>query len=363
MVNPSRRKKTARFTEIAALAGVSVATVDRVLNERDTASVKTREKVVQAARQLGVPRVLPETRHGLIHIDIVLPDNPSPFFRRLNLAMQRGVAMLDKRLVVHRVTTPEEDEAALVRAIGPRRYRRQALIVSAPDTPAVRQALQAARARGEHVTMVVTRVDEVPQADYVGIDNHAAGRTAGYLLGRLCHREGRVLLLSSRRDYLGHIERSRGCREVLAGQFPHLLCDLDPTETHDDADRCYWAVSQALQGAGSVVGLYNTGAGSPGVMAALQRFAKDKVCWVTHEISDDHRQYMQQGVLDVVIDQDPDTQAIRALQHVLAALGMAPQATTPDKAGEFRLYFAENMGQQPYLDGGPGSATERATRS
>lgn len=235
--------------------------------------------------------------------------------------------------------------------------------MSAPDTPAVRQALQAARARGEHVTMVVTRVDEVPQADYVGIDNHAAGRTAGYLLGRLCHREGRVLLLSSRRDYLGHIERSRGCREVLAGQFPHLLCDLDPTETHDDADRCYWAVSQALQGDGSVVGLYNTGAGSPGVMAALQRFAKDKVCWVTHEISDDHRQYMQQGVLDVVIDQDPDTQAIRALQHVLAALGMAPQATTPDKAGEFRLYFAENMGQQPYLDGGPGSATERTTRS
>ena len=118
MVNPSRKKKTARFTEIAALAGVSIATVDRVLNERDTASVKTREKVVQAARQLGVPRVLPETRHGLVHIDIVLPDNPSPFFQRLNQAMQRGVAMLDKRLVVHRVTTPEEDEAALVRAIG-----------------------------------------------------------------------------------------------------------------------------------------------------------------------------------------------------------------------------------------------------
>lgn len=349
MENPRRRKKTARFTEIAELAGVSVATVDRVLNERDTASTQTREKVIQAARQLGIPRVLPETRHGLVHLDIVLPDNPSPFFRRLNQAMQRGVAMLDKRLVVHRVTTPEEDEAALVRAIGPRRYQRQALIVAAPDTPAVRQALQAARARGEHVVMVVTRVDNVPQADYVGIDNRAAGRTAGYLLGRLCHREGRVLILSSRLDYLGHIERSGGCREVLAAQFPRLLCDVDVAETHDDPDRCYLALKKALQGRGDVVGLYNTGAGSPGIQAALQRFAQDKVCWVTHEISDDHRQYLQQGVLDVVIDQDPDTQAIRALQHTLAALGMAPTATAPDKAGEFRLYFAENMGPQPYL--------------
>lgn len=349
MVNPSRRKKTARFEEIAALAGVSVSTVDRVLNERDTASVRTREKVVQAARQLGVPRVLPETRHGLQHIDIVLPDNRTPFFQRLNLALQRGIAMLDKRLVVHRLWTPEQDEAALVRAIGPRRYRRQALIVAAPDTPAVRQALQQARERGEHVTMVVTRVDQVPQADYVGIDNHAAGRTAGYLLGRLCHREGRVLILSSRRDYLGHIERSRGCREVLTQQFPRLSCDLGVTETHDDADNCYWAMRQALQENGPVVGLYNTGAGSPGIMAALQRFASEKVCWVTHEISDDHRQYLAQGMLDVVIDQDPDTQAIRALQNVVAALGLAPSTAMPERPGEFRLYFAENMGQQPYL--------------
>lgn len=355
MENPKRRKKTARFAEIAALAGVSVATVDRVLNERDTASIKTREKVVQAARQLGIPRVLPDTQHGLIHIDIVLPDNPSPFFRRLNQAMQRGVAMLDKRLVVHRVTTPEEDddaqaaESALVRAIGPRRYRRQALIVSAPDTPAVRAALQAARERGEHVVMVVTRVEGVPQADYVGIDNPAAGRTAGYLLGRLCHREGRILILSSRRDYLGHIERSGGCREVLATQFPQLRCDVDVTETHDDPDRCYLALKKALQGQRDVVGLYNTGAGSPGIHAALQRFAKDKVCWVTHEISDDHRQYLREGMLDVVIDQDPDTQAIRALQHALAALGMAPSASQPERPGEFRLYFAENMSLQPYL--------------
>ena len=349
MENPKRRKKTPRFTEIAALAGVSVTTVDRVLNERDTASIRTREKVVQAARQLGIPRVLPDTRHGLIHLDILLPDNPSPFFRRLNQAMQRGVAMLDQRLVVHRVTTPEEDEAALVRAIGPRRHRRQALIVSAPDTPAVRVALQEARARGEHVTMVVTRVEGVPQADYAGIDNQAAGRTAGYLLGRLCHREGRILILSSRRDYLGHIERSGGCREVLAAQFPHLRCDVDVTETHDDPDRCYLALKKALQGTGDVVGLYTTGAGSPGIHAALQRFAKDKVCWVTHEISDDHRQYLREGMLDVVIDQDPDTQAIRALQHVLAALGMAPSASPPERPGEFRLYFAENMGLQPYL--------------
>ncbi|NBW50353.1 MAG: LacI family transcriptional regulator [Betaproteobacteria bacterium] len=349
MENPKRRKKTARFAEIAALAGVSVATVDRVLNERDSASVRSREKVVQAARQLGIPRVLPETRHGLIHIDIVLPDNPSPFFKRLNQAIKRGVAMMDKRLVVHYITTPEEDETALIRAIGPRRYPRKALIVSAPDTSGVRQALIAAQGRGEHICMVVTRVNGIARADYVGIDHHAAGRTAGYLLGRLSRKRGHVLILSSRIDYQGHIERSAGCREVLAHQFRHLRFDVDATETHDDPDKCYWVVKQALQDPRSIVGLYNTGAGSPGIYAALQKYAANKVCWVTHEISDDHRQYLKESLLDVVIDQDPDTQAIRALQNVLAAVGMTPASGTLEKSGEFRLYFAENMGMQPYL--------------
>ena len=84
-------------------------------------------------------------------------------------------------------------------------------------------------------------------------------------------------------------------------------------------------------------------------LAALQRFGGEKVCWVTHEISDDHRQYLQQGWLDVVINQDPDNQAIRALQNVLAAVGMTPALAPREKPGEFRLYFAENMGRQPYL--------------
>jgi len=220
MESPARRKKTARFAEIAALAGVSISTVDRVLNERDTASVRTREKVVQAARQLGVPRLLPETRHGLLHIDIVLPDNTTPFFQRLNLALQRGVAMLDKRLVVHRLWTPEPDEAALVRAIGPRRYRRQALIVAAPDTLAVRAALQAAHARGEHVTMVVTQVSDVPQADYVGIDNRAAGRTAGYLLGACATAKGGCSSCPAATTTWGTSSAARAAARCWPSSFP-----------------------------------------------------------------------------------------------------------------------------------------------
>ncbi len=348
MTATPRRKRSARFSDIADVAGVSIATVDRVLNERGSVSRKAREQVLSAARMLGIPRWLPEVDTGMVHVDIVLPDNRSPFFQRLRLAFQRMVAMLDRRLVVHRIAVADNDEAALLRVLAPRRYLRRALIVAAPDSDATRQALQQAQLRGEHVVMVVTRVEGLGSAAYVGIDNYAAGRTAGHLIGRYCPQGGRVLILSSRRDYCGHRERSQGCRDALAS-LPHLHCDAVSRETWDDPDQCYLALCAAFRSGNSLAAIYNTGAGSPGVVAALRRFAARKVCWVTHELSDDHRQYMQQGLLDVVIDQDPDTQALRAIQHMLAALGLAPSALGSAQAGEFRLYVPENMRGERYL--------------
>ena len=142
MADGKRRKKSPRFTEIAQLAGVSPSTVDRVLNERGSVSANAREKVVGAAKQLGVPRVLPLTRHGLIHIDVLLPANNTPFFRRINLALQRSIGMLDKRVVVHRAFLPEHKNDVIAQAILNPPYRRQGLILASPDTEPVRQALR-----------------------------------------------------------------------------------------------------------------------------------------------------------------------------------------------------------------------------
>jgi LacI family transcriptional regulator len=350
MTATPRRKRSARFSDIADAAGVSIATVDRVLNERGSVSRTARERVVAAARALGVPRLLPVVDTGLLHVDIVLPDNRSPFFQRLGQAFQRIIAMLDHRLVVHRVSVPDNDEAALLHVLAARRYPRRALIVAAPDSDATRQALRQAQLRGEHVVMVVTRVEGLAGAAYVGIDNYAAGRTAGHLIGRYCPRGGRVLILSSRRDYRGHRERSQGCRDALAG-LPHLPCDAVSRETRDDPEQCYLALCDAFRGGEGIAAIYHTGAGSPGVVAALHRLADHKLCWVAHELSDDHRQYMQEGLLDVVIDQDPDTQALRAIQHMLAALGLAPPAPGSQQGGEFRLYVPENMPGGRYLAG------------
>jgi LacI family transcriptional regulator len=345
-----RRKRAPRFLEIAAEAGVSVATVDRVFNERDSVSAATRDRVVAAARRLGVGRLLPDTQHGLVHFDILLPRNASPFWRRLNVALDRAVEMLDRRIVVHRVVVREGDDDAVARGIARAPYPRRGLVVAAHDAEPVRAALRAVIAQGIPVVTMVTDIGGIDRLHYAGIDHRAAGRTAGHFLGRLAGRRGRILVLRSRADFSAHIERVAGCREILAAEFPRLRCDVDETDTHDDADRCYIAVSEALRAGTTLAGIYNTGGGSRGIEAALRKHAPaGRLRWVAHEISDDHRQYMEQGLLDLAIDQDPDGQVFSAIQHLLHACGVlerAPRAGLP----EFRLYCRENLRDGKYLD-------------
>ncbi|QYD73588.1 LacI family DNA-binding transcriptional regulator [Paraburkholderia edwinii] len=347
---PRWRKRTARFVEIAERAGVSTATVDRVLNERGSVSAKTRERVVAAARELALPRLLPETQHGLIHIDVLLPDSDAPFFCRLRDAVQRAMQMLDKRVVVHRALMSTADEARLPQTLAQSGYRRAALIVTTHDTPQVREALAAAIARGEPVVTMVTDVGGIERLHYAGIDNLRAGRTAGYFIGRLAREPGRVLLLPARMDYRAHVERIEGCRVQLAERFAHLACEIADEPTLDQDDRSFRSVSAALK-RGGLVGIYNSGYGSAGIDAALRKFgAAGSVVWVGHEMLDQHRALIDAGVMDIVIDQDPDGQVISALQHVLHACGVVDEMPHGEPV-EFRVFCSANVRDTGYLGG------------
>ncbi len=54
--------KSISLAALAKRIGVGVATVDRVLNERGGVSPETTRRVLQAAREAGLKRILPEER-------------------------------------------------------------------------------------------------------------------------------------------------------------------------------------------------------------------------------------------------------------------------------------------------------------
>lgn len=351
---PRRRKRSARFTEIAIEAGVSISTVDRVLNERGSASSAMRLRVISAARKLELPRVLPETRHGIVHIDVILSDHQTPFLLRLEQAVQRAVALLPSHIVVHKVLLPLSDEIAYERAILYPPYARGGVIVAAPETPRIGNALMQALDRGEALATMVSDLPGLPPHHFAGIDNYRAGRTAGYWMGRLAKRRGSVLILHGMHMVRAHEERTRGCADALREFFPTLQVHISQ-ETLDDPDRCYRYVLEALSKdpmghRAPLVGVYDTGYGSTGINAALHKAgAQGSVTWIGHEMLDQHRQYLTERCLDMVIDQNPDGQVQSALQHVLHQCGLIDIEPRPELR-EFNLYTLPNLRTQNYLD-------------
>jgi LacI family transcriptional regulator len=221
--------------------------------------------------------------------------------------------------------------------------------VAAPDTNGVRQALREVIDRGEAVVTVVSNIADVHGIAYFGIDNYRAGRTAGLVMGRFARRPGRVMFLSGRNDWAAHQQRKAGCRDALTASFPNLRCDASSLETQDDEYSCYVAVMDAMRST-ELAGIYNSGAGSAGIKKALeQRDPEHRVTWITHELSDDHRQYLQSGALAMVLDQDPDKQAFMALRYLIQQTDSSAAKMTPNSSCEFRLYFAENTTEDPYL--------------
>lgn len=345
---PARRKRSPRLIDIAQTAGVGIATVNRVLNDSGKASASTREKVIQAARQLGAQRVMPEVHRGLTRFDFVFARSQTPFFERLQLALERYVQLLDRRIVVHRHAFDPADESRIAAYIKKPPYRRNGLIVVVHDTPVLREAVHSVLRQGVPVVTLMSDLSDVSNLHYAGINNMQAGRSAAYFMGRLAQQPGRIVVLSNDLSFRAHRDRTNGFLAVVQQRFAHLEC-LPVVQVYDDADRAFAAVHAQLREAGSlpVRGIYHSGAGSHGIAQALRKHHQPLV-WVGHELTDEHRSYLVNGSMDLIIDQDPDGQILSGMQYLLHAnkwVDQVPLAKTTD----FRLYCAENITHQSYL--------------
>jgi len=203
------------FHNIARLAGVGTATVERVLNGRGGVRRELAEKVIAAARTLDYPRRLPDVHRGIFRIDVILVRPETTFFSRLSQAFSRIAATLDVSVAVHRTFMDEHDPAAIAERIANPETRRAGLILAVPDHPLIRSALAKLEKEGLPVLQIVTRAEGV-RADYVGIDDYAAGRTAGLLLSRMQPSKGTIVALCHSQIYQVHRDRIRGFSDYLA---------------------------------------------------------------------------------------------------------------------------------------------------
>lgn len=313
----------ATLEDVARAAGVSVATVDRVVNRREGVREKTIARVEAAVARLGYradPAAARLARNQSFRFVFILPSGANSFMSLLADQVARTAEWLAGQrafIDVRHVDVFDADAlAAALEMVSPS-YHGVATI--ALDHPRVRAAIDDLADRGIPVVTLVSDVPSSRRLHYVGIDNPAAGRTAATLMGRFLRgRKGAVGVIAGSLALRDHAERQFGFHQVLSSEYPDLVA-LPAVEGRDDSERTRAVTEALLARRPDVVGIYNVGAGNRGIAAALKESGRaGDVVWIAHELTVHTRRLLLHGVIEAIISQDPGHEARSAARVLLA---------------------------------------------
>jgi LacI family transcriptional regulator len=316
--------------DIAREAGVSLATVDRVLNARPGVRDKTIRAVNDAIDRLGYIRNVAAAnlaRQRTYRFLFILPAVETQFIGALGDAIAeaaRGPLAEASEVIVAKV--PPRDPHAMVTLFDPQdELPFDGCAIMANETPEVRDLIIRLKAQGTAVVSLITDQPQAPRDHFVGIDNKAAGRTAGVLLGRfLGPQAGKVAVVVSSMLARDMVDRRLGFDEILAERFPNLQ-PLPSLEGHDDRDLTCQITLACLAAHGNVKAVYVAGAGTRGVTEALTKAGlAGKVVVVAHELTGHTRAGLEDGTIDAVIAQDVGHLARSALRVLRARTDRRP---------------------------------------
>lgn len=197
--------------DVADAAGVSLATVSRVINASAPVSEETRRRVLAAVGRLGFsPSLLASslTRRRSQTLGLVVPDIGNPFFAELARSAEKTAAVRGYALFVCNTDGHAAQEASYIEALTRRRV--DGLLLCTGNPASVRLARRAGLA-----TVSLAR-DLPPEAQGHGavlLDDRLGGQMATrYLLG-LAHR--RIGFVGEGRHIRSSVDRGLGYRQAM----------------------------------------------------------------------------------------------------------------------------------------------------
>ncbi|MEU9448821.1 LacI family DNA-binding transcriptional regulator [Streptomyces sp. NPDC048277] len=313
-------RHTYTIREIARQAGLSTATVDRVLHSRGNVRETTVREVHQAIKDLD--RQQSQVRIGgrTFMIDIVM-QTPERFSTAVREALEAELPSLHPAVVRSRFhfreTCPPEDLAAALDKIA--RRGTQGVILKAPDVPEVVAAVGRLAAAGVPVVTLVTDLPHSARLAYVGIDNRAAGATAAYLVEQwLGDRPGHVLTTISRGSFRGEEEREMGFRSAMRLAAPRRsLVEVTDSDGLDATQRDL--VLEALRRDEDIVAVYSMGGGNLATLDAFDALGRSCAVFIAHDLDHDNTRLLRERRLSAVLHHDLRQDVRRACQTIMRA--------------------------------------------
>ena len=294
------QKQSPRLREIAQESGLSLATVDRVLNQRGHTSERAQRKIADAILSLENGSLFNQTEFGTF--DLILPRNAGLSTEYLAAYFKIGATRRGIDLRHHYVN--RLDPIDLQRILGKCLENGSAGIAfQALEEVRIRSILLDAVASSIPLVAVVSGLSS-SSLNYVGLDNRAAGRTAAYMMSALNHSMRPIAVVWGGHLYHGHEERESGFRSYFRN-FNANTEIVDVRCSQDDADEAFELVNNLLEKRRDLSGVYCIGGGIIGTVKAIENFRNKNGCIVIgHNLTSNTRDFLLQNLIDVVIHQD-----------------------------------------------------------
>jgi LacI family transcriptional regulator len=332
--------------DLAQRAGVSVSTIDRILNGRDKVRAGTAERVLAAAEELQF-YALPALRQRLkanpdrLKIGFLLQQSHRGFYRAIASALAQAAeehAEPVEVLVEHMDLLSPEAVSERILRMG---SSVQALGVVSAEHPRVSAAIEALAARGVPTYGLISELTAACGTGYVGLDNWKVGRTAGWAIAGMCKRPGKVGIVVGNHRYRCQELNESGFRSYMREHAPQFSL-LEPIQTFEDNAIARDVTEQLLRREPDLVALYVAGGGMPGAIEALRSSGRaTSIVTVGNDITEHTRTGLMDNVLTMVFAHPVQRLATEAVAHLAREVNSGTPPTK--KLLAFDIYGPENI--------------------
>lgn len=315
----------ATIKEIAALAGVSRGTVDRVLNNRGSVNPATAEKINEIAKALDYK----PNKAGLalaaqkkkLKLGVILFSTDNPFFSDV----LKGVSEKAKDLAGYNCTVlvkqiPINVEAQLNAIDELLREEVNGIALAPHNDDRIRARINELYDHGIPVVTLNTDIENSRRIAYVGSNYTKSGATAAGLLRLMTHGTVHIGIITGSSDILCHTERIAGFISTLKPYQDHMHI-VSIVETHDDEIESYEQTSHLLKEHPRINALFFAAGGVYGGCRAITSLGySDRLCVIAFDKADTTEQFLREGVLSAVICQQPRIQGRKPLDLLFTYL-------------------------------------------